>query len=115
MLQPTLAAVRRLTALAALVLWAVPAAAQAPEPAHAGGEAALVLPDLHQATFLGGIDGHRLLVWGLVVCALGLLFGLTIYTQLKNLPVHQAMREISELIYETCKTYLVNQGKFLLV
>jgi K(+)-stimulated pyrophosphate-energized sodium pump len=93
----------------------VPAVAQTPEPAHAGGEAALVLPDLHQATFLGGIDGHRLLVWGLVVCALGLLFGLTIYTQLKNLPVHQAMREISELIYETCKTYLVNQGKFLLV
>ncbi|HMA43135.1 MAG TPA: sodium-translocating pyrophosphatase [Gemmatimonadales bacterium] len=115
MLQPTLAAVRRLAAIAVLALWAVPAAAQTPEPAHAGGEAALVLPDLHQATFLGGIDGHRLLVWGLVVCALGLLFGLTIYTQLKNLPVHQAMREVSELIYETCKTYLVNQGKFLLV
>ena len=118
MLQPTRAAVRRLATivpLAALALWAVPAAAQTPERAHAGGEAALVLPDLHQATFLGGIDGHRLLVWGLVICALGLLFGLVIYTQLKNLPVHQAMREISELIYETCKTYLVNQGKFLLV
>ncbi|HSD32482.1 MAG TPA: sodium-translocating pyrophosphatase [Gemmatimonadales bacterium] len=116
MLQPTLAAVRRLaTIFTLLALWAVPAAAQAPERSHAGGEAALVLPDLHQATFLGGIDGHRLLVWGLVICALGLLFGLVIYTQLKNLPVHQAMREISELIYETCKTYLVNQGKFLLV
>jgi K(+)-stimulated pyrophosphate-energized sodium pump len=82
---------------------------------HHGGEAALVLPDLGSASFLGGIGGHALLVWGLVVCALGLGFGLMIYTQLKNLPVHKAMREISELIYETCKTYLVTQGKFLLV
>jgi K(+)-stimulated pyrophosphate-energized sodium pump len=87
--------------------------AQAPEAA--GGEASLILPDLHQATFLGGIDGHQLLVWGLFVCGLGLVFGLVIYTQLKNLPVHKAMLEISELIYETCKTYLVTQGKFLLV
>jgi K(+)-stimulated pyrophosphate-energized sodium pump len=87
--------------------------AQAPEAA--GGEASLILPDLHQATFLGGIDGHQLLVWGLFVCGLGLVFGLVIYTQLKNLPVHTAMLEISELIYETCKTYLVTQGKFLLV
>jgi K(+)-stimulated pyrophosphate-energized sodium pump len=55
------------------------------------------------------------LVWGLLVCALGLVFGLVIYTQLKHLPVHKAMLEISELIYETCKTYLVTQGKFLLV
>jgi len=81
---------------------------------HHGGEAALVLPDLSSASFLGGIGGRALLLWGLVVCALGLLFGLMIYTQLKNLPVHKAMREISELIYETCKTYLVTQGKFLL-
>jgi K(+)-stimulated pyrophosphate-energized sodium pump len=119
MLQPTLAAVRRLAGLAATVVFTLvahPLAAQAPAQGHeAGGEAALVLPDLHQATFLGGIDGHSLLVWGLLICALGLLFGLLIYTQLKNLPVHQSMREISELIYETCKTYLVNQGKFLLI
>jgi len=115
MLQPTLAAVRRLAALAALTVVAVPVAAQTPTQGQAGGEATLVLPDLHQATFLGGINGHSLLVWGLVICALGLLFGLAIYTQLKNLPVHQSMREISELIYETCKTYLVNQGKFLLI
>jgi K(+)-stimulated pyrophosphate-energized sodium pump len=119
MLQPTLAAVRRLAGLAATIVFTLvahPLAAQAPAQGHeAGGEAALVLPDLHQATFLGGIDGHSLLVWGLLICALGLLFGLLIYTQLKNLPVHQSMREISELIYETCKTYLVNQGKFLLV
>src|SRR5574342_451973 len=93
------------------------AALQAPAPAvqHAGGEASLVLPDLSQATFLGGIGGRALLMWGLVVCALGLLFGLAIYTQLKNLPVHKAMREISELIYETCKTYLLTQGRFLLI
>src|SRR5262245_53525203 len=109
MLQPTLAAVRRLAGIAATIVCTVvaqPLAAQTPAQGHeAGGEAALVLPDLHRATFLGGIDGHTLLVWGLVICAFGLLFGLLIYTQLKNLPVHQSMREISELIYETCKTY----------
>src|ERR1044072_6513931 len=87
-----------------------------PAPQHAGGgEAALVLPDLNQATFLGGIGGRGLLLWGLLVCALGLLFGLLTYTQLKNLPVHRAMREISELIYETCKTYLLTQSRFLLI
>src|SRR5712664_1149028 len=87
----------------------------APAQHAAGGEAALVLPDLGQATFLGGIGGRALLLWGLVVCALGLLFGLAQYMQLKNLPVHRAMREISELIYETCKTYLLTQGRFLLI
>ncbi|MEO7190564.1 MAG: sodium-translocating pyrophosphatase [Vicinamibacterales bacterium] len=80
-----------------------------------GGEANLVLPDLSQVQFLGGIDGHTLLMVGLVVSAMGLLFGLVIYNQLKNLPVHGSMLEISELIYETCKTYLVQQGKFLLL
>ncbi|MBI3447321.1 MAG: sodium-translocating pyrophosphatase [Acidobacteria bacterium] len=80
-----------------------------------GGEANLVLPDLSQVRFLGGIDGHTLLLSGLVVCALGLAFGMVIYNQLKNLPVHASMREISELIYETCKTYLLQQGKFLLI
>src|SRR5262249_52435649 len=55
------------------------------------------------------------LMGGLVVCVLGLVFGLVIYSQLKNLPVHDAMREISELIYETCKTYLITQGKFILI
>ncbi len=78
-----------------------------------GGEAALKLPDLSQVRFLGGIDGHKLLLWGILFCLFGLAFGLTIYTRLRNLPVHRSMREISELIYETCKTYLVNQGKFL--
>jgi K(+)-stimulated pyrophosphate-energized sodium pump len=112
----------RAAAAAAVALVALTAGvtAQQPEPAGApvhqpGGEANLVLPDLGQVTFLGGIDGHTLLYSGLIVSALGLLFGLVIYTQLKNLPVHHSMREISELIYETCKTYLIQQGKFLLV
>jgi K(+)-stimulated pyrophosphate-energized sodium pump len=85
-------------------------------PAHAaGGEASLVLPDLGQATFFGGTNGRSILMIGIVVSLLGLVFGLLIYTQLKNLPVHQSMLEISELIYETCKTYLLQQGKFLLI
>jgi K(+)-stimulated pyrophosphate-energized sodium pump len=79
-----------------------------------GGEAALKLPDLSQVTFLG-LDGHSLLLIGLVFCGFGLLFGLLIYMQLKNLPVHRSMREISELIYETCKTYLTTQGKFIMI
>src|SRR6266566_4955829 len=86
----------------------------APPQHAAGGEAALVLPNLDQATFFG-IGGRALLLWGLVICALGLLFGLAQYTQLRDLPVHRAMREISELIYETCKTYLLTQGRFLLI
>ena len=82
---------------------------------HAGGgEANLVLPDLSSVSFLG-INGHALLMIGLLFCVGGLLFGMAIYVQLKNLPVHRSMREISELIYETCKTYLVTQGKFILL
>lgn len=80
-----------------------------------GGEANLILPDLGRVSFLGGVTGHSLLLIGLVVSALGMVFGLIIYLQLKNLPVHQSMREISELIYETCKTYLTTQGKFILI
>jgi K(+)-stimulated pyrophosphate-energized sodium pump len=85
----------------------------AQEVAHQG-EASLVLPDLSQATFLG-ISGRILLFLGLVVCAAGMGFGIVIYRQLKELPVHDSMQEISELIYETCKTYLIKQGMFLLV
>jgi len=81
------------------------------EPAG-GGEASLVLPDLSTVNFLG-LDGRSLLMIGLLFCVGGLLFGLVIYKQLKNLPVHKSMLEISELIYETCKTYLVTQGKFI--
>jgi K(+)-stimulated pyrophosphate-energized sodium pump len=107
-----------LTLLVTVVLTAAaPLAAQeAPSAGHRpGGEANLILPDLSRVTFLGSIDGHTLLLVGLVVSALGLLFGLVCYTQLKNLPVHRSMLEISELIYETCKTYLIQQGKFLLI
>ncbi|ABF40919.1 Inorganic diphosphatase [Candidatus Koribacter versatilis Ellin345] len=81
---------------------------------EAGGEAALKLPDLSSVSFMG-VDGHKLLLIGLVFCALGLAFGLAIYMTLKNLPVHRSMLEISELIYETCKTYLTTQGKFILI
>src|SRR5450755_2805148 len=80
-----------------------------------GGEASLVLPDLGRVTFLGGVPGSTLLSGGIIVCLLGLAFGLVIFRQLKNMPVHRSMREISELIYETCKTYLVTQGKFILL
>jgi K(+)-stimulated pyrophosphate-energized sodium pump len=83
------------------------------QPAEHKSEAELVLPDLGSVQFLG-MGGDRLLMGGLLVCVLGLLFGLVMYMQLKNLPVHSSMREISELIYETCKTYLITQGKFIL-
>src|ERR1700758_2609588 len=98
-------------ALAILLLHASAAFAQ---PSEAGGEANLQVPDLSTVSFLG-MNGHSILLIGLVFCFLGLLFGLAIYMQLKNLPVHRAMREISELIYETCKTYVVTQGKFLMI
>ena len=92
-----------------------PAPSQAPAAArHGGGEANLVLPDLGSVSFQG-IDGRTLLMGGLFVSMLGLVFGLVIYRQLKNLPVHRSMLEISELIYETCKTYLITQGRFILI
>src|SRR5260370_7430396 len=92
---------------------AAPAAAVA-APHQGGGEASLKLTGLCQAAFVG-MRGGTMLQWGLLVCLLGLGFGLVIYSQLKNLPVHQSMKDISELIYETCKTYLITQGKFLAI
>jgi K(+)-stimulated pyrophosphate-energized sodium pump len=90
--------------------------AQAVQVEHKpGGEANLIIPDLSQVSFLGGIHGRSLLMGGLVICALGLLFGLVFYGQLKKMAVHGSMLEISELIYETCKTYLITQGKFILI
>jgi K(+)-stimulated pyrophosphate-energized sodium pump len=82
------------------------------QPAHGGGEAALVLPDVGSVLFLGA-SGRTLLMAGLLVCVAGLLFGLVIYRQLRGLPVHRSMLEVSELIYETCKTYLITQAKFI--
>ncbi len=78
-----------------------------------GGEANLKLPDLGSATF-GGVNGRVLLMVGLAICIGGLVFGMLSFVSLRKLPVHASMREISELIYETCKAYLIQQGKFLL-
>jgi len=94
-------------ALPALAVLALPLAARA-------DEAKLILPDLGSVSFLG-MSGRNLLMVGLVICALGLVFGTAIFGQLKKLPVHRSMLEVSELIYETCKTYLITQGKFILV
>ena len=105
---------RRGVTLMALTLFTSIAALAEP----AGGEAALKLPDLGSVSFFSGamaINGHKLLMIGILFSFFGLLFGLAIYTHLKNLPVHRAMLEISELIYETCKTYLITQGKFILI
>ncbi|HEX7331803.1 MAG TPA: sodium-translocating pyrophosphatase [Pyrinomonadaceae bacterium] len=106
---------RAATILAATVMtlaFGLPTYAQSHKP---GGEAALELPDLTQVTFFNDITGHNVLLFGIVICVLGLGFGLAIYMNLQKMPVHRAMREISELIYATCKTYLTTQGKFILV
>jgi len=115
----TLASVRgrfaKVTAsLATLLLLTATCALAQPAEEAGGGEASLKLPDLSSVSFLG-MDGHRLLTIGLLFCVFGLGFGMAIYMRLKNLPVHRAMREVSELIYETCKTYLITQGKFLML
>ncbi len=103
------------TAAALLTVGAATALAQ-PAGEAVGGEASLKLPDLSRVSFFNGaIDGHKLLLIGILFCLFGLGFGMTIFLRLKNLPVHRSMREISELIYETCKTYLVTQGKFILL
>lgn len=79
-------------------------------------EASLVLPDLASVSFLGGaINGKMLLMIGFLICIFGLLFGLYHFLGIKNLPVHKSMKDISELIYETCKTYLITQGKFIII
>ena len=82
-------------------------------PAFAGGEAELKIPAL--GGHFMGMTGHHLLLFGLVICFLGIAFGLVQYSQIRNLPVHKSMLEISELIYETCKTYLLTQIKFIAI
>ena len=112
--------VRWLAPLFLLVVFAASAQASmrqpevAPIPHQGGGEANLVLPDLAQVSFLG-VNARTLLMGGIAVCVVGLLFGLVSFNRLLNLPVHRAMLDVSELIYETCKTYLTTQGKFILV
>ena len=76
-------------------------------------EADLMLPDLGSVDF-AGYNGRTILMAGLIVCLAGICFGISIYNKLRNLPVHKSMHDISELIYETCKTYLNTQGKFIL-
>ncbi|HPI31973.1 MAG TPA: sodium-translocating pyrophosphatase [candidate division Zixibacteria bacterium] len=83
-------------------------------PLARASEADIVVPDLNTGDFFG-MTGHNLLLWGIVVCLLGMVFGWYAYRGLRKLPVHQAMRDISELIYETCKTYLQTQGKFIML
>jgi len=115
----TAAYIRRRVAFlvsAALLLLGSSAAFAQPTSETVGGEAALKLPDLTKVSFLPWhINGHNLLLIGILFCLFGYGFGMVIYMRLKNLPVHRAMREISELIYETCKTYLFTQGKFILL
>ena len=101
------------TIMAALALLGKGAAFAAPVQA-AGGEANLKLPDLTQVQFLG-MNGHALLMFGPLFCIMGMIFGLFMYVHLKGLPAHKSMLEVSQLIWETCKTYLINQGKFLLL
>ncbi len=105
---------RRISKLTTLAVLLFNVSAAMAQPEQVSGEANLKLPDLSSVTFWG-IDGHKLLMIGILFCILGLGFGLVIYSRLKNLPVHRSMLEISELIYETCKTYLVTQGKFLML
>jgi K(+)-stimulated pyrophosphate-energized sodium pump len=113
---------RRVVGTAALALTlalvAAPAGLAAQEAqggGHApGGEINIQLPDLNQGDFLG-MTGHQILLTGLIVCVLGLAFGGWVYLGVKNLPVHRSMAEVSALIYETCKAYLIQQGKFLLI
>ena len=99
--------------VATLILLGGGAAFAAPV-APVGGEANLQLPDLTQVQFFG-LNGHSLLMYGPLFCFLGMLFGFVMYVHLKGLPVHRSMSEVSQLIWETCKTYLINQGKFLLL
>src|ERR1019366_10378485 len=101
---------RKYKTVAALLGLMLPTFAYAQSEHAGGGEANLVLPDLSTVHFFG-MNGHALLMIGLLFCAGGLLFGMAIYVQLKNAPVHRTMLEVSNLIYETCKTYLVTQGK----
>ncbi len=105
-----------LLGLAAMALTACTAGGGEPTHTEHTSEFDLALPKLAEAKFLGGaIDGWTLLLIGMLICIGGFAFGLVSYMKLKNLPVHRAMREVSELIYETCKAYLLQQGKFLLL
>lgn len=82
-----------------------------------GSEADIQIPDLGAVKFagMGGLNGTTLMVLGIVICAIGALFGVVQYFQTKSLPVHECMAKVSHSIYETCKTYLFTQGKLLAI
>ncbi len=117
MLHPRRLLVSALTLiLCALVCPTALGADSVAETHHSGGEANLVLPDVGAVKFFNNsIDGHTLLLAGIGVSALGMIFGLVTFAQLKGMPVHKSMLEISELIYATCKSYMIQQGKFLML
>ncbi len=76
-------------------------------PAALASEADMVLPDLKSVKFLADkVDGWSLLVWGLAICVFGIVFGVVQYRRIKQMKVHKAMLDISELIYTTCKRYV---------
>ncbi|MDX2053636.1 MAG: sodium-translocating pyrophosphatase [Polyangiaceae bacterium] len=102
------------TFLCVSLLWPALARAEEGDAPHRGGEANLIVPDLSSVEMLG-MPGSTLLMWGLVVCVLGLVFGFVTLRQIRDLPAHRSMKEISQVIWETCKTYLITQGKFLLI
>ena len=106
-----------LAALAGLALAGCSSEGSAASSGGHGGEANLQVPDLGEVAIVGGGagSGRLLLMLGLVVCAMGLGFGFLVYRQLQTLPVHPTMREVAELIFTTCKAYLLKQGKFLMV
>ncbi len=98
-----------------LSLWTLGATGLARAQSAAGhSEADLKLPDLASVQFLG-VPGTTLLWGGIGVCVLGFVFGVVMLLQVRGLPVHRSMRDISELIFETCKTYLLRQGQFILL
>jgi len=100
---------RKLAGIVALIFAAV-------STSFADSEANLVIPDLSSVSFFGNaISGHALLTFGFIICIFGLCFGIYHFMGIKNLPVHKSMKDISELIYETCKTYLITQGKFIII
>jgi len=82
-----------------------------------GGEADIKIPDLSQVRFdgVGGVSGAALMYLGIIICAIGAVFGLVQYMQTRSLPVHESMAKVSHSIWETCKTYLFQQGKFLAI
>ena len=86
-------------------------------PLALAGEADIVLPDLSQVSFniFGGLSGLSIMYFGIFICFVGLIFSIIQANQTKNLPAHRAMLDVSEIIWQTCKSYLAQQGKFLVI